>query len=286
MTARKKFRAIMSGKKLVLMPGAYDAHVRAHYRSRRLRGDRRRRLCRGRQPCWRRPTWANPTCATMPITTRASAAQSISPSMSMPIPALAASTMCGRWCAPSRRPASPDCSSATRCFPTAAAICRASRSFRPSRCSPSSRPRSTRAAIPTCSSPPAPMPPASRSRSRHRALPVVHGAWRRYGEAYGRRYHPRDQARPARGRRPAHGDAFAGRWTEGAQPRRFGAGRRLRGDLPVGRAVRSREFGAQRAAADQAHNSLSPCQEHLTPLEDYYDLVGLQADAGARGGLR
>ena len=68
--------------------------------------------------------------------------------MSMPTPASAASTMCGRWCAPSRRPASPGCSSATRCSRTAAAICRASRSFRSSRCWPRSRPRSTRARDP------------------------------------------------------------------------------------------------------------------------------------------
>ena len=54
------------------------------------------------------------------------------------------------------------CSSATRCSRTAAAICPASRSCRSSRCWPRSRPRSTRGAIPTCSSPPAPTRPASR----------------------------------------------------------------------------------------------------------------------------
>ena len=32
-----------------------------------------------------------------------------------------------------------------------------------------------------------------------------------------------------------------------------------------------------------ASNSLAPCQEHLIPLDDYYDLVGLKRSAGARG---
>ena len=33
-------------------------------------------------------------------------------------------------------------------------------------------------------------------------------------------------------------------------------------------------------------NSLAPCQEHLIPLDDYYDLVGPEAAARARGELR
>ena len=51
-----------------------------------------------------------------------------------------------------------------------------------------------------------------------------------------------------------------------------------RRDLPVGRAVRG---GAMRCATccacSSASNSLAPCQEHLIPLDDYYELVGLKA---------
>ena len=53
-------------------------------------------------------------------------------SMSTPIPASAASTMYGRWCAPSRPRGSRACSSATRCFRTAVVTCRVSRSCRSS----------------------------------------------------------------------------------------------------------------------------------------------------------
>ena len=114
-------------------------------------------------------------------------------------------------------------------------------------------------------------------RCRHRALPAVHGSRRRHGQAHGRRHHRRDQAGAARGRRAAHGDALAGGRPEGAQPRRAGSGRRLRRDLPVGRAVRGGGGGAQRAAPAQARATRSrPCQEHLIALDDYYDLVGLK----------
>ena len=48
--------------------------------------------------------------------------------------------------------------------------------------------------------------------------------------------------------------------------------------FPSMRAVRGGEGGAQRAArCSSASNSLAPCQEHLIPLDDYYDLVGLKA---------
>ena len=75
----------------------------------------------------------------------------------------------------------------------------------------------------------------------------------------------------------------------------------VRRDLPVGGAVCGREGGAQRAADAQAREFAGPCQEHLIPLDDYYDLVGLKPLLGreeaydkaaaalgaeARGGVR
>ena len=111
----------------------------------------------------------------------------------------------------------------------------------------------------------------------HRALPAVHGGRRRHGEADGLRHHPRDQAGDARNPGAAHGDAVAGGGPEGAQPGGAGSRRRLLGDVPVDRAVRGGERGAQRAArCSSASDSLAPCQEHLIPLDDYYDLVGLK----------
>ena len=59
------------------------------------------------------------------------------------------------------------------------------------------------------------------------------------------------QARVARSRRPAYGDAVAGRGPEKAQPRRARSRRRGRGDLSLDRAVRRRQRGAQRAAHPQ-----------------------------------
>ena len=55
-----------------------------------------------------------------------------------------------------------------------------------------------------------------RSASRDRALPAFHGGRRRHGEADGLRHHPGDQAGDARNPGPAHGDAVAG----GRAPRR------------------------------------------------------------------
>ena len=78
-------------------------------------------------------------------------------------------------------------------------------------------------------------------------------------------------------RRPAHGDAVAGRGPQGAQPRGAGSGRRGRRDLSLGRAVRRGQCGAQRAAPAQARQFARPASDHLLPLDDYYDLVGLKA---------
>ncbi len=56
-----------------------------------------------------------------------------------------------------------------------------------------------------------------------------------------------------------------------------GSRRRRRGDLPVGRRCsRRRTPCATCCACSSATNSLAPCQEHLLPLDDYYDLVGLK----------
>ena len=83
-------------------------------------------------------------------------------------------------------------------------------------------------------------------RGCDRALPVVHGSRRRHGEADGRRHHRRHQARDARNSRAAHGDAVAGGGAEGAQPRRPRGGRRGGGDVPVAAAVRGGKGGARR----------------------------------------
>ena len=165
MTARKKLRAIMAGKKLVLMPGAYDA-----LSARVIEAEGFEAIVAGgyagSAACWRRPTWASPTCATMRAITAASATPWKSRSMSMPTPASAASTTCGRWCAPSRRPASPGCSSAIRCSRTVAAICRqADRAGRADAGQAQGRARRA-ARSATCSSPPAPTRRASRASTR------------------------------------------------------------------------------------------------------------------------
>ena len=86
---------------------------------------------------------------------------------------------------------------------------------------------------------------------------------------------PGDQARDARDPRAAHGDAVAGGRAEGAQPRRAGSGRRGGGDLPVGAAVRGGERGAQ-GGADVEGEERSRRARIVLTLEDYYDLVGLK----------
>ena len=72
---------------------------------------------------------------------------------------------------------------------------------------------------------------------RNRAQPAFHGSRRRHGEADGRRYHRGHQARHARGRRPAYGDAVAGGRHEEAQPRRARSRRRRRRDVSLDCAV-------------------------------------------------
>ena len=52
------------------------------------------------------------------------------------------------------------------------------------------------------------------------------------------------------------------------------------------RCSRRRTRCATCCGCSSASNSLAPCQEHLIPLDDYYDLVGLKDAAGARGELR
>ena len=278
MTARKKFRAIMAGKKLVLMPGAYDALSARVIEAEGFEAIVAGGYAGGRQHAGAGRHGPVQHARLCRATTRASATRSKSRSMSMPTPASAASTTCGRWCAPSRRPASPACSSATRCSRTAAAICRASRSCRSSRCWPSSRPRSTRAPIPTCSSRRAPTPPASKASSRDRALPVVHGGRRRHGEADGPRHHSGDQAGAARNSR-----ARTWRRCRRRRARRRAACRSWRRPASRPRPSRRSRCLRRRTAVRNVlrllkrDNSLAPCQEHLIPLDDYYDLVGLKA---------
>lgn len=50
----------------------------------------------------------------------------------------------------------------------------------------------------------------------------------------------------------------------------------MRRDLPVSRAVRGGAGGRDVLRLLKRGNSLAPCQEHLIPLEDYYELVGLK----------
>ena len=86
------------------------------------------------------------------------------------------------------------------------------------------------------------------SGGRDRALPAFHGGRRRHGEADGLRHHPGDQAGDARNPGAAHGDAVAGGGPQGAEPFRAGSRRRLLRDVPVDRAVCGGERGAQRGA--------------------------------------
>ena len=71
-------------------------------------------------------------------------------------------------------------------------------------------------------------------------------------KAHGRRQHRRHQARHTRNRRPAYGDAVAGGGIEGAQPGGSRSRRRRGGDVPVTGLVRRSASGAQRAAHSQA----------------------------------
>ena len=110
-----------------------------------------------------------------------------------------------------------------------------------------------------------------------RALPAFHGGRRRHGEADGLRHHPGDQAGDARNPGAAHGDAVAG----GGARRRAAcpswkppasAPRRSRRS----RCSRRRTRCATCCALLKRSDSLAPCQEHLISLDDYYDLVGLK----------
>ena len=126
MDARKKFRAIMSGKRLVLMPGAYDA-----LSARIMEAEGFEAICAGGYAAIG-SMLAQPDMGQSNMRDYADHYARICAavrfrSMSTPIPVSAASTMCGRWFAPSRLPASPGYSSAIKSFPIAAAICRASR---------------------------------------------------------------------------------------------------------------------------------------------------------------
>ncbi len=135
MSVRKKLRAIMSGKKLVMFPGAYDG-----LSARIMEAEGFEALCAGGYAAIG-SMLGQPDMGQSNMRDYADHYARICGavnfrSMSTPTPASAASTMCARWCALSRRPASPVFSSAIRFSRIAADICRASRWFRSSRCSP------------------------------------------------------------------------------------------------------------------------------------------------------
>ena len=77
--------------------------------------------------------------------------------------------------------------------------------------------------------------------------------------------------------RPAHGDAVAGGGPEGAQPRGARSRRRRRRDVPVDRAVRRGERGAQRAAPAQARQFAAPPASICCRSTTTTSLVGLKA---------
>jgi len=95
MNARKKFRSLMTGKRLVLMPGAYDG-----LSARIMEAEGFEAICAGGYAAigsmLAQADMASRMRAIMPITTHACAARSKFRFMSMPIPDSAVSTMCGR----------------------------------------------------------------------------------------------------------------------------------------------------------------------------------------------
>ncbi len=114
-------------------------------------------------------------------------------------------------------------------------------------------------------------------RGRDRALPAVHGGRRRHGEADGRRHHRRDQAG-----RCARSAARTWRRCRRRPARRRAASRSWRRPASCSATFPSLAlFAAAQAVRNvlrllKRDNSLAPCQEHLIPLDDYYDLVGLK----------
>jgi methylisocitrate lyase len=114
-------------------------------------------------------------------------------------------------------------------------------------------------------------------RAGDRALPAVHGSRRRHGQADGPRHHSRRSSGAAR-------DSRARTWR---RCRRRRARRRAACPSwkPPGSALRpsrrsrcSRRRTAVRNVLRllKKSDSLAPCQEHLIPLDDYYGLVGLK----------
>ena len=258
MNARKKLRAIMAGKRLVLMPGAYDAlsariieaegfealvaggyagvgsmlaqadmgqsNMRdyADHYAPHLRRGRDPGLCRRRHRLRRRQQRAADGARLRGGRRRRPVHQR--PGVSQPLRLSA----------------------------------RASRSCRSSRCWPRSRPRSTRGAIPTCSSPPAPMPPASKaSTPPSRAAscswtpaPTWRSPWASTPSPDIKRV-----MREVGGPHMATLSQAAGPKARSLEE--LEAAGVCRRDLPIGRAVRGGAGGAQRAAHAQARATRS-----------------------------
>src|SRR4029453_6640120 len=82
------------------------------------------------------------------------------------------------------------------------------------------------------------------------------------------------------------GDAVAGRGSQGTQPRGAGSGRRLRRDLPLGRAVRSGAGGAQRGAPAQARQLTRTLPAAPHSSRRLLRTRRVEAAVGARGELR
>ena len=142
MSARKKLRAIMAGKRLVLMPGAYDA-----LSARIIESEGFEALVAGGY-AGIGSMLAQADIGQSNMRDYADHYARICAAVELPVYVDADTGFGG---VNNVRPrASPDCSSATRSFQIAAAICRASRSCRSSS-SPRSRPRSTRGATATFS---------------------------------------------------------------------------------------------------------------------------------------
>src|SRR5215813_14178531 len=86
--------------------------------------------------------------------------------------------------------------------------------------------------------------------------------------------------------KPMGVDTIADRGSQGTQPRGAGSGRRLRRDLPVGRAVRGGAGGAQRAAPAQARQFARALPGASHSPRRLLRACRLEAAVGARGELR
>ena len=286
MTARKKFSAIMAGKRLVLMPGAYDALSARIIEAEGFEaivaggyaavGSMLAQADMGQSNMRDYADHYGRICAAVEIPVYVDADTGFGGvnNVRQMVRAFEAAGVAGLFIS-------------DQVFPTAAATCRASRSSRSSRCSPRSKPRSTRGAIRTSSSRRAPMRPASRaSRRRSRAASC---SWRP-APTWRSRWASTPSPEIKRALREVGGPHMA-TLSQAAGPKArslagTGSGRRLLRDLPVGRAVCGGERGAQRAAPAQARQLARALPGASHPARRLLRSRRPEGAARARGELR